>query len=130
MWLSPFPPYEQREKQQRVHIQIGNEPKVVPTEIPLRIGPKLENAFQQERPIAALPLSVKDALEVDLRRHDQEHACDKREQQAQCALSRNLRGISTLDCEPHARASNNEQQRHPKAVRDVHRPEESRNSFR
>jgi hypothetical protein len=85
---------------------------VVPAEVALRIRVELQHALEEERDESTVPLTAEQPLEVDLRRHDQEHAGDERQQQAHAALPDQSAGAAIAEGEPHAGAGDQEQQRH------------------
>ncbi len=115
------PPEQQRCQQQDVHVQIDDEPQVVPAEITGGVELEPEHALEQERKVAAVPLAAHHALDEDLRGHDHEHAEDHRHQEPQRAFADQRGAAAPSQRVPHCSARDHEQQGHAQAVRDVHR---------
>ncbi len=118
---APAPPDQQRRQQQHVHVQIDDEPQVMPAEIPSRIQLETEHAFDEERGVASVPVSVDHPFDEDLRRNDHEHAEEDRHQQSKRPLADERGCRASPEREPQSRAGDDEQQRHAESVREVHR---------
>jgi hypothetical protein len=122
-------PEQQRDGRHAVEEQVRDEPQVVPAEAARGIRLKLEHR-RIELQVAAGEGAAGDPLDVDLRRHDHEHAEHQRHQQPLDPIDGEPADRSALQRDRRGDAGDHHQQRHPHRVQERHRLLEDRQRFR